>query len=211
MKTLLSLAASLLLISQLAALASAESVQTMPQAQASDGTVQRPLVPGPILLSDEVLANWQADPERQISLISTRAKASCLSVAQTRFCPGIAQAQAQQLYAGLPPETQKRVLLFYEQNLLKGILALLPAEIRLPAAELGAEPLELGTEARLYSEVAAEIEGLASQQPFAKAFEFAHSPELNDLSVWYYSEQNLGLISRQHPEGDFIIGAFVAK
>ena len=172
------------------------------------------LVPGPILLSDEQLDQLQQDSERQLTISTTRAKAACLSVAQTRFCPGIPAARALELWQQLPPAAQKRTLIFNDGKLFKGVLALLPEAIKLPPPRLGADAIPLGPEPVALATVTEQLGGLAVRQPFVGAFSFkvpltGLAPE--DLSVWYYGETHLGLLTHSSGQGEYVIGAFVSK
>lgn len=165
------------------------------------------LVPGPILLSDEQLEHLHQAGELVIA--TTRAKAACLSVEASRFCPGTPIAKAEQLLQLLSEPARKRTLLFGEGGQLKGVLALLPAEIKLPPPKLGAAPIALGAEARAFSEIRALLPGLPAQKPFDQAIASGLAAE--DLKVWYYAESHLGLVTHASEQGEYVIGAFVAK
>lgn len=167
------------------------------------------LVPGPILLSDDQVESLQNDDERQLKLPKTRSKSVCLTAADKRFCTGQSLAQTESQLAGLKAVERRRLLPFYDQNQLKGLLALLPTALRLPPAKIGAVPVSLGPEPVLLERLQAQLSGKPVKMPFAKGFGFSQPPA--DLTLWYYSEAHLGLVTHTSEQGDYVIGVLIAK
>lgn len=170
------------------------------------------LVPGPILLSQEVLKQMQADANRQLKLEAKRAKAVCLQIAEVRLCPGADLSQSRESLLRLSAELRSQTLLFGHQRELEAALVFLPARLRLPAAELGAPPISLGPEPPTWTALAQHWPDVPVRKGFSQAFRFSTElANLPDLAVWYYGERHLGLITRQTDDGEFVIGAFVIK
>ncbi|PKL75392.1 MAG: hypothetical protein CVV27_15620 [Candidatus Melainabacteria bacterium HGW-Melainabacteria-1] len=169
------------------------------------------LVPGPILLSDEQLEQLQDDAQRRVIQSTTRSRAACLTVAGSRFCPGMRLSRAQELQQALPEAVRQRVLLFGEGSQLTGVLALLPASISLPPVRLGGEPFGLGSEPLALEAVKSQLAGLPVRQPIDQTFAFGTQFAFDELSVWYAAESHLGLLTHRSAEGEFVIGAFAVK
>lgn len=169
------------------------------------------LVPGPILFSDDQVSELQADVQRKMILPTTRSRAACLTVAQVRLCPGQPFETTEALRQSLPADVRSRVILFAEDGLVKGILALAPAPIQLPPAELGEEPMLLGPEPSALSAVTAAWPTPPVQQTLDATFVLPASLRSPNIGVWYEAYKHLGLVTHRSQKGEFVIGAFVVR
>lgn len=166
------------------------------------------LVPGPILLSEESLQSLKNSGDAPLEIPKNRAKGQCLKIEKNRICPGIPFAKAQTLHSSLLPETAARVLLYPEKDNLQALLVFLPTSVQLPAPSPEQEPLVLGPEPSPLKDVMAAFPEVPSNLPFAQIFP-AKVANVEDLTVWYYAERHLGLISHHSEKGDFVVGVFV--
>jgi hypothetical protein len=169
------------------------------------------LVPGPILFSDDQVSELQADAERKMILPTTRSRAACLTLAQVRLCPGQPIESTEALRQSLPADVRSRVVLFAEEGLVKGILALSPAPIQLPPAQLGDEPVLLGPEPQSFTAVTAAWPNPPVQQTLDATFLLPASLRRPDIQVWYEAYKHLGLVTHRSQKGEFVIGVFVVR
>ena len=166
------------------------------------------LVPGPILLSEESLQSLKNSGDAPLEIPKSRAKGHCLKIESSRICPGIPFVKAQALHSSLLPENASRVLLYPEKGNLQALLVFLPTSFQLPAPSPEQEPLVLGPEPSPLKDVLAVFSEVPSPLPFAQIFP-AKIGNVEDLTVWYFAEKHLGLISHHSEKGDFVVGVFV--
>lgn len=169
------------------------------------------LVPGPILLSQEQVQTMHQDPERQLKLPNSRAKASCLTLEGQEICPGQSQTESQAMIKTLSAKTQTQVLPFYTEERLQALLVLLPTQVLLPSVDFDSDPIELGPDPVPLKEITAQLPGFPVQQSFSEVFQFKTPLKAQDLAVWYYADLHLGLLTHRSEQGEFVIGVFVAK
>lgn len=169
------------------------------------------LVPGPILLSDELVEQMQADTERQLLVPESRSNAVCLQVSDNFFCPGLLLSKAQQRHQELPADLRKRLILFYAKNRLQAALNLLPSPVKIPGPKRTDPPYQLGPEPVALIDFAKAVPGNYAPLELNKAMIFDELQLPPDLKLVYDSQRHLGLLLHDSEQGSYVIGSFVVQ